>query len=67
MLNGGGESFLVDPKWNCKGRTVRLGMFANLIGALFIAQEESGEKMNSDMLPKLLDIGMDTHESSKEV
>jgi hypothetical protein len=42
-------------------------MFANLIGALFIAQEESGEKMNSDMLPKLLDIGMDTHESSKEV
>ena len=67
LLNGGGESFLVDHKWNCKGRTVRLGMFANLIGALLIAQEESGQKMNSDLLPKLLDIGMEAHESSKEV
>lgn len=57
LLNGGGENFLVDHKWNCKGRTVRLGMFANMIGALLMAMEDAGIKPTSDELPKLLEIG----------
>ena len=51
------ENFLVDHKWNCKGRTVRLGMFANMIGALLMAMEDAGIKPTSDELPKLLEIG----------
>ena len=52
LLNGGGEKFIVDHKWNCKGRTVRLGIFANLIGSLFLAEEELGLPVSKDLLAR---------------
>lgn len=53
LLNGGGERFIVEHKWNCKNRTVRLGIFANLIGSLFIAEEYLGLPVSKHLLDNI--------------